>query len=273
MKRSFLVIITSLFVTVFTAKTVHAQDNNPDSATIVNDALKESAQEREIQDKENKKPKENRFSKFDLTKRPHDHLIIGYGVAGLSGTNDTTSTHGFSRQFEIEMMFDKPIKTNPHLSVGYGLGLMSTNLFFSNKYINLATSTNSVDFSTTKKFNKFKLVLNYIEIPVEFRYAKNIEQPQKGFKFAIGFKAGYLLSAYSKGKNEINSSGASLYGTGYVEKQRNSRFFNSTMLSGTARVGFGAFSIFGNYSILSMFKSDAGPTLRPYAIGFAVSGL
>ncbi len=101
-----------------------------------------------------------------------------------------------------------------------------------------------------------------------------MERPQQGLKFAIGVKPGILLSAYTKGKNAIDGSGNSLYGSGYVMKERDGKYFRSLMATGTARVGLGAFSLFGNYSILGMLNSSAGHgTLRPFAIGVAISGL
>ena len=248
---------------------VKAQIETRDSAQKINDAIKATQEERE-----NNKPKTHKISRYsnvDLSHRPHDHFIIGFGVAGVSGGNDSSSTKGFSRQFNIAFMFDKPLTNNPHLSVGYGLGFMGTNLFYNNKYLDIKAVTTTLPFDA-QRFNKFKLVLSYLEIPLELRYAKNMEEPQKGFKVAVGIKAGLLLKSYTKGKNALNGT-SSLYGTGYIEKESSSRFFNSTMLTGTARIGYGAFSVFGNYSILSMLKSGAGPAMRPYAIGIAISGL
>lgn len=247
---------------------VHAQIETRDSAQRIQDAIKAAREERA--EHQPKVKKVNRYSNVDLSKRPHDHFIIGFGVAGVSGTGDSSSTKGFSRQINVAFMFDKPLN-NPHLSVGYGLGFMGTNLFYNDRYLDIKANSSTLSFNG-QEYSKFKLVLNYLEIPLEFRYAKNMEEPQKGFKIALGVKAGYLLKSYTKGKNLLSGT-SSEYGTSYIVKESDKKFFNSTMLTGTVRIGYGAFSIFGNYSLLSMLKSSAGPTMRPYAIGFAISGL
>ncbi|WP_447640904.1 MULTISPECIES: outer membrane beta-barrel protein [Chitinophagaceae] len=265
MKKYFFILVVGLLSSF---NLVKAQVETRDSAQKINDAVNRAQQERE--ESQPKKHRINKYSGVDLSQRPHDHFIIGFGVAGVSGTDDSSSTKGFSRQINVALMFDKPL-SNPHLSVGYGLGFMGTNLFYNNRYLDIKSQTTTLPFDA-QRYSKFKLVLNYLEIPLEFRYAKNMEQPQKGFKIAAGIKAGLLLKSYTKGKNALNGS-SSLYGGGYVQKESDKRFFNSTMLTGTLRVGYGAFSIFGNYSILSMLKSSAGPQMRPYAIGFAISGL
>lgn len=250
---------------------VNAQIETRDSAQKIQDAINAAKAERQERlESQPKKHHINKYSNVDLSKRPHDHFIIGFGVAGVSGGGDSSSTKGFSRQINVAFMFDKPL-TNPHLSVGYGLGFMGTNLFYNDRYLDIKSQTTTLPFDG-QRFSKFKLVLNYLEIPLEFRYAKNMEQPQKGLKIALGVKAGLLLKSYTKGKNMLNGT-SSLYGGGYIVKESDKRFFNSTMLTGTMRVGYGAFSVFGNYSILSMLKSGAGPSMRPYAIGFAISGL
>jgi len=265
MKKYIFILVVAVFSSF---SLVNAQIETRDSTERIKDLVNAAKEQRS--ESQPKKNKVSRYSNVDLTKRPHDHFIIGFGVAGVSGAGDSSSTKGFSRQINVAFMFDKPL-TNPHLSVGYGLGYMGTNLFYNDRYLDIKANSATLPFDA-QRYGKFKLVLSYLEIPLEFRYAKNMQEPQKGFKVAVGVKAGLLLKSYTKGKNALNGT-SSLYGPGYIEKESDKRFFNSTMLTGTARIGYGAFSIFGNYSILSMLKSGAGPAMRPFAVGLAISGL
>src|SRR5688572_998448 len=68
--------------------------------------------------------------KIDLTNRSNDHLVIQYGLDGWSGAPDSAQPSGFSRHFNAYFMLDKPFKTNPRLSVGLGVGVGSSNMFF-----------------------------------------------------------------------------------------------------------------------------------------------
>ena len=216
-----------------------------------------------------------KFGNVDLSHRGADHFLFQYGGMGLAGATDEYTTKGFSREFNAAFMLDKPFKTNPHYSLGFGIGYSSSNLFFNGKYVDIKSTSTELPITTnitgsSNSFNKFKVVLNYFEIPVELRYSANMEQPNKGFRIAFGLKGGYLLSAHSKGKNEISSEGNTQYGKGYIEKEYSKRFFRSTRLDGTVRIGYGLFSLYGTYQLTPLLNSGAGPTLNPFSIGLGI---
>jgi hypothetical protein len=231
------------------------------------------------QDKDEKKKPD--YSKIDLSNRANDHFMIQYGYDGWSGTNDSINPSGFSRHFNFYFMYDKPFKTNPHYSLGIGLGYGSSNIFFDNTYINLKSLSPQLPFTNVSttipanayKFDKYKLVTTFLEAPVEFRFAGNPVTPDKGMKAAIGIKAGFLLKAYTKGKNEVNASGQSLYGKNYIMKEVEKHYINTTRFAVTGRIGYGFISVDGSYQLTSFFKSGAGPTVNPWSIGLTLSGL
>jgi hypothetical protein len=216
-----------------------------------------------------------KFGNVDLSHRGADHFMFQFGGMGLAGATDEFTTKGFSREFNASFMLDKPFKTNPHYSLGFGIGYSSTNLFFNGKYVDIKAASTELHVTpnitgSSNSFNKFKVVLNYFEIPVELRYSANMEQPNKGFRIAFGLKGGYLLSAHSKGKNEISSEGSTQFGKGFIEKEYSKRFFRSTRLDGTVRIGYGLFSLYGTYQLTPMLNSGAGPNLNPYSIGLGI---
>ena len=219
--------------------------------------------------------KRKQFANVDLSHRGADHFMIQFGGMGLAGATGEYTTHGFSREFNFSFMLDKPFKTDPHYSLGFGLGYSSSNLFFNGKYVDIKSTSSTLNVTTnitgsSYGFNKFKVVLNYVEVPLELRYSANMESPNKGFRIALGLKGGFLLSAHSKGKNEITSDGSTVYGKGYIEKEYSKRFFRNTRAVGTLRVGYGLFSLFGTYQLTPLLNSGAGPTLNPYSIGLAM---
>ena len=222
-------------------------------------------------------PKED-WSKLDFTSRANDHFMVQYGYDGWTGTNDTTSPSGFSRHFNFYVMLDKPFKTNPHYSLGYGLGIGSSNIFFKDRYVDLKAISNALPFndvsqSDQNRFKKFKLVTTYLEIPLELRYVKDPIHPDKGFKASVGVKLGYLLSAYSKAKNEIDKNGKTIYGSNYIRKESDQRFINSTRVAFTGRIGLGFISLDASYQVTGFLKSGTGPIINPYSIGLTLSGL
>ncbi len=227
---------------------------------------------------------------FDLGDRPNDHFMVQFGYDGWSANGLTYTSpsgvkagpSGFSRHFNIYFMLDKPSKSNPHLSIGYGIGLATSNIFFKDTYIDIKSTSSTmpiIDVSqgggsaTQPRFKKFKLATQYIQIPLELRYVANAENPNKGFKVAAGVKLGYLLKAYTKGKNALNSNGGSIYSSSYIDKQFDKHFFNSTMAAATLRIGLGIISIDGSYQLTTLFKDGAAAGVRPYSIGLTLSGL
>ena len=127
------------------------------------------------------------------------------------------------------------------------------------------------DVSDTTHFKKYKLATAWLEVPVELRYSFNPENPNKSLKIAIGAKVGTLVNAHTKGKTWQNSQNQTLIS--YIQKESSKRFFNSTRIVPTIRVGYGHFSLYGAYQVTSLFKEGLGPDVRPYSIGLTLSGL
>lgn len=216
------------------------------------------------------------WTKIDLSSRPADHFMIQYGSDAWTGAPDSVKTGGFSRHFNLYFMFDKPFKTNPHYSVGYGIGFGTSNIFFKHTYVNLKSNTSKLPFTnidSTDHFNKFKLVSMTAEIPVELRYFSDPEHPGKSWKYAIGAKVGTLLKSYTKGKNLVNKVGTSIYGATYVQKEVDKRFINSTSLALTGRVGYGIVSFDAAYYIIGVLKDGTGPAMNRVSFGLTISGL
>lgn len=214
--------------------------------------------------------------KFDLANRAGDHLMIQYGSDSWTGRPDSVRTGGFSRHFNVYFMFDKPFKTNQKFSVAYGVGLGSSNIFFTNTKVDLKANAARLPFTNTDStdhFKKYKVSSLFAEIPVELRYFSDPANPSKSWKAALGVKVGSLLKAYSKGKNLVNKNGTSLFGTNYIAKESNKKFFNGTMLALTGRIGYGLISLDAGYQFNSVLKDGVGPTMNKFSLGITISGL
>jgi hypothetical protein len=210
-----------------------------------------------------------------LNTHAKDHLLLQVGYDNWANKTDSVRMKGISRSFSMYFMYDFPLKTNPHLSVGIGLGISTSNIYFSNTNLDIigknSTTLNFTNLKDTTHFKKYKLMTTYLEAPVELRYVKDPLHPKKSFKAAAGFKVGTMLSATSKGKNLLNSAGQTV--SSYVEKEKSKRYFNTTRISATGRVGFGAVSLFASYQLNAFIKSGSGPDVRPYTIGITIAGL
>jgi hypothetical protein len=221
-------------------------------------------------------PSKKEWSKLDLSTRANDHFLIQYGYDAWPNVPDSINTSGFSRHFNAYVMLDKPFQNSPNFSIGFGLGIGTSNIFFSNTYINLKSNTITLPFTnvtSTDHFDKYKLSTGFVELPIELRYSGNPAQPDKGFKFILGVKGGLLISAHTKGKNLVDSTGRSLYAKNYIMKESDKNFINNTRFALTGRVGYGHISADVSYQVTSFLKTGAGPTIHPVSIGLTLSGL
>lgn len=215
------------------------------------------------------------WKKIDLSNRSNDHFMIQFGSDGWSGTiPDSATPHGLSRHLNIYVMLDKPFKTNPRFSVGLGVGIGTSNIFFKNKVVDIKAQAAKLPFSkrdTTTHFKKYKLNTGYIEAPIELRFTANPENSNRSWKGAVGVKIGQLISVHTKGKNLEDKNGSSL--NNYTVKESSKKFFNSTKLALTGRIGYGVISLYGAYQFTQLLKDGTGPDIKPYSIGICISGL
>jgi hypothetical protein len=210
----------------------------------------------------------------DLSGRSNDHLLVQFGYTNWAGAPDSVKTSGFSKSFNVYLMYDFPFKTNPKLSMAFGPGISSDHIIFKETYVGIKDLTSTLRFtdqSDTNHFKKTKLATSYLEAPIEFRYTADPANPNKSFKAAIGVKVGLLLNAHTRNVELQNSSDQTL--NDYVMKESGKRFFNKNRLVAMGRVGIGHLSLYGSYQLTTLFKDGAGPQVRPFSIGLTLSGL
>jgi hypothetical protein len=218
-------------------------------------------------------PEKKDWSKIDLSKRPADHFMFQYGYDGWTGRPDSIKTTGFGRHFNFYVLFDKPFKSNPHYSVAYGAGIGTSNIFFDHEYVKVWDGGSTLAFDSTTRYKKSKITTIYLEVPVEIRYYSDPEHPNKSWKYAAGLKLGILTKAYFKGKDLEDANGNTVYGASYVLKEYDKNYFGSTLATASARIGYGIFSLNGDFQLTTVLKSGAGPAMHTFSIGLTISGL
>lgn len=212
----------------------------------------------------------------NLPSRSGDHLMIQFSSDHWAGAPDSISNHqgGFSRGFNAYFMLDKPFRNSPKLSIGLGLGIGTSNIFFKRMELNLKAGGDVLPFTaldSLNHFKKYKLSTGYVEVPLEFRYTADPYNPNKSFKFAIGGKFGTIVNAHTKGKTLQDKNNNSV--NSYTLKENTRRLINGTRFMGTARIGYGIISLFGSYQLNGILKDGAGADMKLYQVGLTLSGL
>jgi hypothetical protein len=203
-----------------------------------------------------------------------DHFMIQIGSAQWQNMPDSIRTQGLSRTFNIYLLMDFPFQTNPKFSVALGPGIATDHIFLNRQRADIVGTTANIRFrnlADTTHFKKFKVATAFLELPVELRFTSNPEFSSKSFKMAVGAKIGTMLGAWTKGKTLQNSNGNTV--NDYIEKQKSKRYFNTTRLSLTGRVGYGNFTLFTSYALTPVFKEGVGPKMNTLSFGLTLSGL
>jgi len=220
---------------------------------------------------------EKQKSKPDLSARPNDHFIFQLTSDSWLNAPDSISSHlsGFHRGLHVYFMLDKPFKTSPKLSFGFGAGISSSNMFFENMGVDVTGKSTPLVFKetdSTGSFKKYKLNTTYLEAPLELRFSSKPEHPNRSLKMAIGIKAATILNAHTKGKSYQTGTGDLIIDG--VQKESSKKYFNPTRLSATFRINYGIFGITASYSLTPLLKNGVGSQdIRQLQVGLSLSGL
>ncbi len=214
--------------------------------------------------------------RYDLSHKAGDHLMVQLASNQWAGAPDSISNriNGLNRSANVYFMLNKPFKGNPKLSVGFGVGIGTSNIYFKKMEVDITNTSTVLGFintDSTNNYKKYKLATAYLEAPIELRYSSNPDNYMKGIKAAIGIKVGTLLNAHTKGKNLKTKTGTAL--NEYTIKENSKSYFNTTRLAATARVGYGNFTLFGSYNFSPIFKDGVAADIKLVQVGITLSGL
>lgn len=208
--------------------------------------------------------------------RTGDHLMLQLTSDHWTGVPDSIKSrmNGFARGANVYVMLDKRFKSSPKMSVAFGLGISTSNIYFKSMVVNIKSKTNTLPFinvDSTDHFKKYKLTTAFLELPIELRFTANPQNESKSVKAAIGVKVGTLLNVHTKGKTLLDKNGVQI--NSYTAKETGKGFFNSTRIAATARVGYGNFSLFGSYQFNNIFKDGVAADMKLFQVGLCFSGL
>ncbi len=120
----------------------------------------------------------------------------------------------------------------------------------------LYDSLASIRYST---FNQ-----GFVQVPVLLDFSTKTRQA-KSFSIAAGVIGGLRMYANHQLRGKYSN------GDKFNNQMRDDKKFHSNLLNldATVRVGYGAFGIYGTYSLTSLFQKDAAPKINPFCIGIS----
>lgn len=218
----------------------------------------------------------DKLKKAEIISRAGDHFMLQLAQNSWTNTPDAINDHlkGFNRSINAYLMLNKPFKSDPRFSVGLGVGVGTSNMYFKNMSVGVAGSSSVLQFTPTDSldhYKKYKLATSYAEIPVEFRFTSDAYTPNKAIKAAIGLKIGTMINAHTKGKELISKTGSTIHNA--TDKVSSKSYFNTTRLAATGRVGYGIFTLFCSYGLTPIFKDGVAEDMKLVQFGLTISGL
>lgn len=204
--------------------------------------------------------------KNTISKPSRDFLMIQFMYTGWLNAPDSVNTTGIGRSFNAYLCYDFPIKSS-RFSFAAGVGVGTDNVYLKDQEVDIQftdTATAAVYKAESRNYSKYKVSTAYLEAPFELRYFGNKYNRNKGFKAAIGMRVGTLVGTTMKGKED---------GTKVIHKVNSRRYMETWRFAGTARLGYGNFTLMGTYNLTNLYKENQGPALTPFSIGLCITGL
>jgi hypothetical protein len=268
-------VFTALVIFVTTAAFAQQQPTNP-PATDTTAKKKKVVQPAPAPTPTDKKGKKD-WSKVVMNpKRPQDHFMVELGYDNWVGATDSMNIKGFNHSENFYFMYSWPVKSDARLSLAAGVGLGSSNIYFAHQEVLVAAANQTLAFPDEEggpHFKKYKLTTTYLEFPFELRFALDPENYDHTWKFAVGVKVGLMLSAYTKGKDQISAQGSPVPQGNYTEKLSSKQFFSGAEITPTIRVSKGFIGFFAQIHANPLIKASAGPAIFPISGGIVLSGL
>jgi|GEM_PF-902829 len=208
---------------------------------------------------------------------PADRFMVSLFTDIWQDVPDAMDLKTIQRGISIKAMQDMPIgRTN--FSLAAGLGFTSHNLYSDHIYMYNAFEEKHDFYSIVTDYDKNKISLNYLDVPVQFRFRSR--GLQRTFRLYAGMKAGYLVNAHTKyaGKAYFPQPGGIQFfpanddGTFPVErstkfKEHELENLSSYRIALTAMLGYHRVNLHFSYMLTDIFEGNSAEDMLPVSLG------
>lgn len=221
------------------------------------------------------------FGSLAVAQRPDlpGSLVIDIGLNSWSDKPTDVELNAWqSKTVNLIYYYDLPLGDNGWtLTPGFGLGLeryafdnnttLTSVVNTQNQRVVVVRDLNDL-LPAANSFDKSKLGLNYVDVPLELRYYSNKNNYSRGFRMALGIKAGVLYSSFTKLQYEDAATDDRQI------KDRQQLGINRFRYGINARIGFGGFSFFGYYALSDTFDiaPEGAEDNRLLTFGISLTG-
>ncbi len=192
-----------------------------------------------------------------------DQLMIDFNYENFVNGPSNVDFKWYNRGINVQYLYDIHIVKN-RFTIGIGAGFSSQN-YYGNGYLTQDTLSNgkvgTVWETRDEDYDRNKVSVNYLEVPLELRYRSKINERGYQWRFTVGAKYGYLIDVHDK---LILSNGDKFktYNFPDVEDYR---------YGVLTRIGYGKVNLTAYYSVSPFFKDGKGQEMNQLSIGIGIT--
>ncbi len=151
---------------------------------------------------------------------------------------------------------------NQHFGLVTGMGLTWNNYRFDKNVVLTHDGEFGGDFDTgvTKSYEKSKLVVTYLKVPLMLEYQTNSKMKANSFHISGGVVGGLRIGSHAK-----------VIVNGNKSKDKSDFYINPFKVDAIAKIGWGVINLYGTYSLNEMFRNNKGPEVYPFEIGITLA--
>ena len=203
------------------------------------------------------KPIDKSLTEIDSLYR-EDQFYMGLSYNLMQNKPADFTQNGFSAGINFGFMRDMPINKKRTWAIATGLGYSYNNL---KQNIRIENNNSNYNYSIDGGFDKNKLVLHYLELPIEVRWRNSTPESHKFWRIYTGFKLNYLISSLSKFKSTTETITV-----------RNNSSLNKLVFGPYLAIGYNSINIYTYYALTPIAKDqkigEQDLNLNSFNIGF-----
>ncbi len=197
--------------------------------------------------------------------RPQDRLIFDIFIDLWQDVPDDMDLIILNRGINVALFQDFPLGYS-NFGIATGLSFTTHNMY-SDHWYKYCRDIDGFDFEKIDEdYNNNKISINYIDIPLEFRYrTRPSKEIPHTFRIAIGAKFGYMIQAHTKYRGDYS------YNNEYTRevkfKEHNLGNIENWRYGILARIGYSFINITAYYPLTGIFKDNTAADMRPVSLG------
>lgn len=208
-----------------------------------------------------------------IANKTDNKITVGFDLFSdiQLNTSDNWDARGFNQGVDWYLTYNFPLGESTKHTVSIGAG-MSHHNYFSYSHILNPYTNDSIQYMQCRdleKFKRFKVNVNYVDIPLELRF-----RIKDQIKIGVGFKLGIMVMGKTKYVGPDYTDGNLADGSGNLihEKQCYIKNLERYTYSATLRVGWKWVSAFAAYQLNPVFEvGHDAPVIHPLSVGVAFS--